>query len=276
MAERPLSFPDRMVRRFSRNRVILRVMLDSIRAIFKVVSLPGIRGRHRWVSPRFNTSAVLPINQELKSQGVPLPYPVLGEIIQKASHRMLMNVCGCRVGYDCKNHDKEIGCIFMGPGVLSISPGLGRLVSAEEAMRHAKKAVENGLVPSVGKAEIDKVFYNMPKDAKFIGLCFCCHCCCLAGAFRDLPVDHLNRVFPRIEGLKIEITEECKGCGMCVDHCLYEAITIKNGKAVHSEYCRGCGRCASMCPSDAIKMSLDNQKFKDEIISRISAVTGAI
>jgi hypothetical protein len=31
-----------------------------------------------------------------------------------------------------------------------------------------------------------------------------------------------------------------------------------------------------MCPSDAIKMSLENQKFKDEIISRISAVTGAI
>lgn len=276
MEERELSFNDRMAAKFSKNRVVLRIMLDTIRAIFKVVSLPGIRARHRWVSPQFNTSAVLPINEELKSHGVPLPLPILEEIVHKASHRMLMNVCGCRVAYQCKNHPRDLGCIFMGPGVTHISPGLGRMVSPEEAMEHAKKAIASGLIPSVGKAEIDKVFYAMPKDAKFIGLCFCCHCCCLANAFTALPVEHLDRLFPRLKGLSIEITDECNGCGTCVEYCLYDAIRIEDGRAVHTEMCRGCGRCASECPSDAITISLDNDDFREEIISRISRVTGVI
>jgi len=277
MEERKLKFYDRMVGKFGKNHIVLRIMLDVIRAFFKFVALPGIRSRHSWASPKLNSMAALPINQELYSQSVPLPLPVLTEIIEKASHRMLMNVCGCRVAYSCKNHDPEIGCIFMGPAVLNISPGLGRLVSAEEALEHTRKAIENGLVPCVGKSELDKTLFIMPKDAKFIGLCYCCHCCCIAGdTFKDLPLEQLNKIFPRMEGLEIEITDDCSGCGTCVDACLYKAITIEDGRAVHSEMCRGCGRCALQCPSNAIEMSLDNPNFKDAIISRISEVSGVI
>jgi UDP-glucose 4-epimerase len=277
MSERKLTFSDRMAGKFGKNHFVLRIMLESMKAFFKIVALPGIRNRHSWVSPKLNSMAALPINQELYSQSVSLPLPVLTEIIEKASHRMLMNVCGCRVAYKCKNHSPEIGCIFMGPGVLSISPGLGRLVSAEEALEHSRKAIASGLVPCVGKSELDKTLFIMPKDAKFIGLCYCCHCCCIGGAaFKSLPLEHLNRIFPRIEGLRIEITDACNGCGTCVEYCLYDAITIENGRAVQSEMCRGCGRCALQCPSDAIEISLDNPKFKEEIINRISTVSGVI
>ena len=277
MEERKMTLNDRMAARFGKSRIVVRIMLDAIKVFFKFVALPGIRKRHRWVNPKMNSMAALPINQELESASVPLPLPVLTEIIEKASHRMLMNVCGCRLAYNCKNHPHDIGCIFMGPGVESISPGLGRMVSAEEALAHTRKAIDDGLVPCVGKSELDKTLFMMPKDAKFIGLCYCCHCCCIAGAaFKSLPLEHLNRIVPRIEGLKIEVTDACTGCGTCVEYCLYDAIRIEDGRSFHTEVCRGCGRCALKCPAGAIKMSLDNPKFKDEIIERISEVSGLI
>ncbi|MCX5865920.1 MAG: 4Fe-4S binding protein [Proteobacteria bacterium] len=266
----PLTKLDEKIAKFSKNRTVLRTMLAVIRSIFRVISLPGIRDRHSWVHPEKNMSTVLPINKELKQNGVLVPVPIVSELINKSSYRMIMNVCGCRQAYDCKNHSAEIGCLFMGESVRKILRGLGRPVSREEAIAHLHRAIDNGLVPAVGKANVDTFLYQLPSDGKFVSVCFCCHCCCLGGAFKNLPAEHFNRISPRLEGLKIEVTDTCTGCGTCVEYCLYEAITIEDGRAVHSEICRGCGRCATYCPANAVSISLNNSHFKDDVLSRIS------
>lgn len=48
--------------------------------------------------------------------------------------------------------------------------------------------------------------------------------------------------------------EKCTGCGICIDVCPVEAITIENGKAVISDDCSECGICENECPNDAIKV----------------------
>jgi UDP-glucose 4-epimerase len=60
------------------------------------------------------------------------------------------------------------------------------------------------------------------------------------------------------------------GCGTCLEYCVFDAISIVQGKAVHDSTCRGCGRCATRCPENAVRISLDNPNVKDEIVDHIS------
>jgi len=50
------------------------------------------------------------------------------------------------------------------------------------------------------------------------------------------------------------ISDECIGCGACVDECPVSCITMKDGKAIiDAENCAECGSCADVCPVDAPK-----------------------
>ncbi len=46
--------------------------------------------------------------------------------------------------------------------------------------------------------------------------------------------------------------DKCTGCKDCIASCPFEAIEIKEGKAVVNEYCQSCMTCISVCPEGAI------------------------
>lgn len=47
----------------------------------------------------------------------------------------------------------------------------------------------------------------------------------------------------------------CTGCGMCVDVCPYEALSLKDGKVeVNEVLCEGCGTCSATCLRAAIQV----------------------
>lgn len=49
------------------------------------------------------------------------------------------------------------------------------------------------------------------------------------------------------------IDENCVGCGLCVDECPVEAISLFENKAViNKELCIECGACIDVCPLEAI------------------------
>lgn len=54
--------------------------------------------------------------------------------------------------------------------------------------------------------------------------------------------------------LKID-KETCTGCGICVDECPYDALTLKDNVAVvDMDKCTLCGVCVDVCPVDAIEI----------------------
>ena len=56
----------------------------------------------------------------------------------------------------------------------------------------------------------------------------------------------------RAAAVKVD-TEKCTGCGICVDICPVEAISLDNGVAVVDEgTCTACGLCVNECPNGAI------------------------
>ena len=48
-------------------------------------------------------------------------------------------------------------------------------------------------------------------------------------------------------------SQKCTGCGICVDVCPLEAISLNDGIAVIDEdTCTKCGLCVNECPTNAI------------------------
>ena len=166
--------------------------------------------------------------------------------------------CGCRLAGGCEHFTADIGCLFMGETALHLPHGISRRVDREQAHRHVERAVGVGLVPVVGKIRVDNFIFLTPDKNRLLSVCFCCHCCCMMGAFKHLPGEHLNHVMTPLEGVRIEVTDDCTGCGVCTETCIFDAIEIRNGRAFHTMQCRSCGRCVTYCPNNAVTISIDN------------------
>jgi ferredoxin len=48
------------------------------------------------------------------------------------------------------------------------------------------------------------------------------------------------------------IIETCAGCGICLDVCKEEAITVDAIVRIDENKCTGCGDCVKMCPNGAL------------------------
>lgn len=48
------------------------------------------------------------------------------------------------------------------------------------------------------------------------------------------------------------VGDRCSGCGVCVELCQFEAITLLQQARIDSVRCEGCGVCAHFCPEQAI------------------------
>ena len=46
--------------------------------------------------------------------------------------------------------------------------------------------------------------------------------------------------------------DKCTGCGLCVDVCPVEAISIDEIAVVDGDLCTDCGSCVDECPNEAI------------------------
>jgi len=232
--------------------------------------LPVLRDLHPWTNKKKTNVSWLPINQNIqRTASTPAPAEVVADYINRARYLSIVDFCGCRRSFQCKDYPEEIGCLFMGESTLEIPSEHNHQVSRDKALIHLEKAVQANLVPVMGKARVDNFIFQVPDKGKLLTVCFCCECCCITRYMRHLPAERLNEIFVPLEGLSIEVDHTCIGCGTCEKKCFIGAITIKNGRSVIGEKCRLCGRCARFCPQGAIKLKLNNPRLKEDYRRRV-------
>jgi len=221
--------------------------------------------------------AYIPINQSLETyENQVIPYVVFKHFIDKASNIVLIN-CGCRVFNDCQDHDHSLGCIYMGDDTLELSlPELrdARIGTKEEALDRVRSAIDEGLIPLIGRAMGEAALFGVKDKGHFLSCCFCCTCCCINGKFLTYGPSVNRTMFRRIEGVTVEVDESlCNGCGKCVEVCVFSGREMVDGKAtLDLERCLGCGRCADVCPTGATTITIDNINRVEELINKIESV----
>lgn len=231
--------------------------------------------------PEFVDATYLPSAVSVGTESVPLPVAVIEELIRRSPHRVISRTCTCRDAHDCKNHDKNIGCIHIGAATAQESDELCYHATVEEAIAHLHKAVDDGLMPFIGHVLPDHLFWDVSMETPFLTVCFCCECCCgMFNAHRNnlLRGDSKNR-YKKLDGLKVKVDPaKCVGCGTCVEKCFNNALSIVDGVATwNADECKGCGSCALHCPQKAIEMSVDNvNEAVEALLQRLAPQVGGL
>ncbi len=217
----------------------------------------------------------VPINQSLGTfENQILPVKVFKHFIDKASNIVMMHECPCRAFNDCQDHDKSLGCMYMGDDTLKllVTEDKGHIATKEEALERVKLAVDNGLIPLLGRAMQEAVGFGVDDTGHFLSMCFCCPCCCIDVKILKHASSSLN-IFRRIEGLNVMVDNDiCVGCGECLEACVFNAMEMIDEIAnVNQERCLGCGRCENVCPNEAISIIINESSGVNELINKLEA-----
>ena len=216
---------------------------------------------------------VIPIQESVADpESTVLPSQIVESLIRASSHRFIMDTCVCRRLGKCHDYPLELGCIFLGEAVLTLSPELGHLVTVEQALSHAERCREAGLVHMVGRIKFDALVFGAHPAHKLLGICSCCPCCCILGVAPELAPRSGDKI-SRMPGVRVRVTDRCLGCGTCSSGvCFVSAIQQRDGHAVISDVCRGCGRCVDACPNDAIELSIEPANAMADVVEMMQRV----
>ncbi|MHC4629574.1 MAG: 4Fe-4S binding protein, partial [Planctomycetota bacterium] len=192
---------------------------------------------------------VIPAQGAVKSEWV-LPYDDVRSILLAAKVFSVRD-CICRVQQDQLGRKCDFplkNCLMFSPVERKPRPGD---ISREEALAILEQTEEIGLVHTVS---------NVAEQFGYV--CNCCGCCCaILRGITDWGIDEsvaYANYYAKID------TDECTGCGACIERCQMNAIFERDGVSiVDQKACIGCGLCVTGCPSEAAKLV---RKPDDEIV----------
>lgn len=211
------------------------------------------------------------VNKKIESEGSEfLPTEIIKEVVKRSDDIVIMNTCLCRTSNNCQDYPQDIGCIFLGPTTKKIPRNIGHEATVEEALAHIDKADKAGLSHIIGRNKIDTVWMNVRPRKGLLTICHCCPCCCLWKVYPNLHED-ISGKLEKLDGVNITVHEEnCKHCQKCLDDvCMFDAISCENGKiTIDSASCKGCGLCVNACKFNAITIDYTSETI-DNVVNRM-------
>ena len=204
--------------------------------------IPTLLNTETWKkAPQLRT---IPVNESIDSRLEVLPYENVEELV-KAQDKFLVAPCICRkekklLGEGCEKPTEN--CLVFGRGAdLYHDRGIGRYIDQEEALDILKEADDAGLV-------------LQPSNSKdIVNICCCCGCCC--GVLRTIKQHPKPATIVSSPFICEAEPETCIGCGVCVQRCQMDAISLEEDKVVLDlDRCIGCGVCVTTCPTGSLRL----------------------
>ena len=211
---------------------------------------------------RNTAGLVIPLDVDLAeaAEKVVVPMDLIKQALAQADYIAAMNRCLCRDAKDCKDYPHDIACLFIGKiGEQVVKNGLAKQVSYEEACARVDKAAEYGLVGQSLWVEVEQLIWGIRNDDldKFLEICFCCPCCCVAmNLSRNASREVKDRFHP-VGWTAVPDRSKCIGCGECLSvRCPQDALSIGEEGVIeiNQDHCVGCGICKAKCAQGAIKI----------------------
>jgi Na+-translocating ferredoxin:NAD+ oxidoreductase subunit B len=117
---------------------------------------------------------------------------------------------------------------------------LGRKISYDEAVAILTEAQRAGLVTQPATSQNPG------------GMCSCCGDCC--GVLRAIKLEAKPAELVCSNYQAFVDAENCTGCGVCLERCQMDAVSLNNDDTALINYdrCIGCGLCVPTCPVEAI------------------------
>jgi len=267
-----IQFKDPDATRFSLAKV------PFIRALM-MPSAPQTPSEDNIKDERENYGHYVPVNLPVGDfENMVVPYKVFEHFINKASN-IVLRTCPCRERWDCQNHSKELGCIFMGDDTknMALSPDEGYHATKEQALEHLKNAMDDGLVPLIGRNVAEAEDGHGVRDTgRFLAGCFCCECCCIGVKTSQYTTlsSMMGDSGGSMEGWAIKVDyEKCDGCETCIEVCPFKLRKVVDGKSsVDPARCVGCGRCVDVCPNGAISIEIEDPNYIEKYIAKIESI----
>ena len=207
---------------------------------------------------------VMPISETITTDTTLFPLKKVEEEIRSAR---VISVADCVCRKESKLLEKACDypmetCISFGVAAeYYIENGMGREVSADEAIKILYEADKAGLVHAGANSK------------HLSNICNCCPCCCasMKGITQKGHDKHkyMNALYEAV------VDEElCIICGDCLDRCPVEAIEMDDTAIVNRGKCLGCGLCAGVCTEEAIKLHLreDREDPFDNVMQMSMAI----
>ncbi|HEY43539.1 MAG TPA: 4Fe-4S binding protein [Anaerolineae bacterium] len=191
------------------------------------------------------------VGEKIEDPRAVLPFDVVSEMVRN-EHVMAVADCYCRrtktilgEGCDCPT---ETCMYFNELAALQINAGRARIIDADEAIQILKMTADAGLVHSVSNCE-----------GHISCICNCCiHAC---GIMKSMAQGGRNAGgVSRYE--VVYSGEDCNQCGICVEVCPMDAMTLNEDLHVDEERCIGCGVCVYKCPTESLSMTWREQTPK--------------
>lgn len=215
--------------------------------------------KESWQRTETKQLRVIPISKSISAQMHIMPYDVAEELIRDQS-KIVVAPCICRkehamVGKGC-GKPLETCLVFGGGAYFYEENGLGRSISADEALEILHGGIKEGLVLQPGNSR------------KPMNICMCCGDCCQI-------LKNLNTMDAPAKVVCSNFTaqvdpEACVACGNCEEICQMDAIAVDDTAVVDPDRCIGCGLCVSVCDTDA--MTLLEKPSEEQVVPPANTV----
>jgi ferredoxin len=198
------------------------------------------------------------VEAELPQGSQIYPFEKLTGLVDQESY-FAAAICYCRhhaylIDEPCRVEGiPEYSCLTFGKvAEYVVDRGFAKEITREEAHRILEATEKAGLVHNTN---------NWVENTGFI--CNCCGCCC--GFLKPIK-EFESAAWLQFSNFKVQAaTEECVGCGDCIDRCQMEALTIDEDViSIEESRCIGCGNCTTVCPTQCLVMVRRSEKSPPE------------